>query len=112
MPKPKTKHFPAAKIWKEDDPALVGQSDRTHLIRRLHSALADPTDRTPYPAAPLPGSDIADSCAYWETAYYLMTYLLGWSNPAAGLVWFHNKNQDDRGDKLLGLLRDVWNNDG
>ncbi len=71
MPKPMTRHFSAAKIWKEDDPALVGQSDRTYLIRRLHSALADPTGGTPYPAAPPPGSDIADSCAYWETAYYL-----------------------------------------
>ena len=112
MLKPRLRHFVADRIPSYANPAYVGQPDRTFLIRQLHAALADPTGRTSLPALPPPGAVREDSCAYWETALYLTTYLLGWRNHAAGLVWFYERGLDPGEDQILRLLRDVWNSEG
>ena len=112
MPKPRLRHFAAARISSQPNPAYVGPPNSTFLIRQLHDALADPTGRTSLPAAPPAGAALEDSCAYWEAALYLATYLLGWRNNAAGLAWFYSRGLDPGDDKLLGLLRDVWNSEG
>lgn len=105
-------HFPSDRVPNLDDPGLIGQPRRTYLIRQLHTLLANPTGPAAWPAPPPPGADLEDSCAYWETALYLMVYLLGWRRPAAGLVWFYEREMADDGDRLLRALRQVWNSDG
>ena len=112
MLKPRLRHFVATRIPSSPNPAYVGQPGRTFLIRQLHAALADPTERTSLPALPPKSAAREDSCAYWEAALYLTTYLLGWRNHAAGLVWFYERNLNPGGDALLALLREVWNSEG
>lgn len=91
---------------------LVEDPHWTALIPYLHAALANPDANLPMPAAPPLGADLFDYCAYWETCVYLMTALLGWSNPANGLLWFYRNGMDDGGDPRLRLLREVWNSHG
>lgn len=108
----RVQHLPSNRVSERHDPSLIGPPRRTYLIRRVHELLANPEQPGRWPAAPPPGADLQDSCAYWETALYLMTCLLGWRNPAAGLVWFYERALDDAGDPVLRVLRDVWNNEG
>jgi hypothetical protein len=88
--------------------ALVGQFEWCHLIPQLHSALANPDAATELPEYN-PDAQIYESCAYWETAVYLLHYLIGWSDPGAGLQWWYASGQEDYGDPRLQLLKKVWN---
>src|SRR5690606_12381850 len=46
-------------------------------------------------------------CAYWEAAAYLLTYLLGWRDPGAGLRWWYEAWQPTE-DLRLAVLRTCW----
>lgn len=69
--------------------------------------LIDPVCRNLYPTIPV-RSGIFDTCAYWETLYYLFTAILGWQQLDKGLAWWYEKEKDDMGDICLSLVRDIW----
>jgi hypothetical protein len=62
-----------------------------------------------FPAEPTEPNEPFDAVAYWESACYLMMALLGWTNPAKGLLWWYNHKQDTYDDIRLALLKDIWN---
>lgn len=52
------------------------------------------------------------ACAYWETAYYLLRRLLGWSDVGLGLQWWFAEGKPELGDARLTLLSRVFAADG
>jgi len=81
----------------------------------LHRALANPDAETECPDMPgLSCGEDHDQEAiyYWEGAYYLLVYLLGWSNPAKGLHWLYGQAAAEKDNPVLHLLRSVYDNNG
>lgn len=77
------------------------------LIQVLHRLISDPEhiDFTEEP------DELFDIIGYWECACYLMIVLLGWTNPAKGLLWWYKGKQDTYNDIRLRLLKEIWNKD-
>jgi hypothetical protein len=76
------------------------------LIPAIHRVLNDPED-TEFPLMPDEHGDGA--IIYWEGACYVMLGLLGWTNPAKGLLWWYDQKQNTLGDKRLSALNELWN---
>ena len=95
----------------QDDPTLVGQAEWCHLIPSLHLALANRSAVVEMPQIDR-RMELKEACAYWETAVYLLRFLLGWRDPGTGLQWWYANNQDNLGDPRLILLEQVWNSEG
>jgi len=91
--------------------ALVEQIEWCRLVPSLHAVLADPEGRHPLPRYD-PRWNLAQACAFWETAVYLLRFLLGWSDPGKGLSWWYQRDFDDQGDMRLKVLREVWCTNG
>jgi hypothetical protein len=49
-----------------------------------------------------------DWTAVWETPYYILHTLLGWSDPAKGLLWWYRNDFRDHGDRRLQILKDLY----
>jgi hypothetical protein len=96
---------PSAAAW------VDGQPEWCALVPALHAILADPGGTHPFPRYD-PRWSLRQACAYWETAVYLMRFLLGWSDPARGLSAWYRQGQEDQGDARLRVLRDVWCTEG
>jgi hypothetical protein len=95
----------------QDDPTLVGQAEWCHLIPTLHRILANPSEAVEMPQI-YKHMKFSEACAYWETAVYLLRFLLDWRDPGTGLQWWYRNNQEDLGDPRLTLLNQVWNSEG
>jgi hypothetical protein len=81
----------------------------------LHRSLANPGEECECPDMPtLSAGEDQDQEAilYWEGAYYLMVYLLGWSNPAKGLHWLYSQEKNDADKPVLELLRAIYDSSG
>jgi hypothetical protein len=101
--------WPADLTWEGVNPAtLVGQADWCFLIPHLHRALASAGDVVRFPRLAKDCS-LTQACAYWETAVYLLNYLLGWRRAGEGLRRWYRAGRDDHGDDRLRLLQAVWN---
>lgn len=103
-----TAPWPAEHRQDLDDPRLVGQSDRCWLIPLLHSTLAAPSGVHRWPHYNKV-TGLSDACAYWETAYYLLGVLLGWSDVGLGLKRLYDGKRPAVESPHLDLLEQVWN---
>jgi hypothetical protein len=91
----------------EDDPSLVGQHNWCFLIPRLHAALANPRADVTFPR--LAHTDDNEPVhAFWETALYMLHFLLGWADPGRGLEWWYRGGRKGLGDPCLSVLRRIW----
>ena len=102
---------PRRELPSQDDPSLMGQAEWCHLIPSLHRLLSNPTTIVEMPQIERRIS-LVDACAYWETAMYLLRFLLGWRDPGAGLQWWYRNDMEDLGDPRLVLLKQIWNSEG
>ena len=96
-----------------DDPASVTGSSWGASIPALHRVLANPSGNEEFPVPPVrpTDDDLFTHCDYWETALYLLTFLLGWSNPAAGLRWWYEAGRPTD-DLRLAVLDRLWRFEG
>jgi len=97
------------------DPSLVDGTRDSAFIPYLHRALANAEGATEVPVMPRrPWLDesFRDVIAYWEGAYYALLYLLGWSNPAQGLLWFYQNGKQPLGEPVLEAIKAIWDNEG
>ncbi|TAJ16241.1 MAG: hypothetical protein EPO65_13615 [Dehalococcoidia bacterium] len=97
----------------QSDPASVTGSSWGASIPALHRVLANPTGNEAFPVPPIrpTDDDLFTHCDYWETALYLLTFLLGWSNPAAGLRWWYAEGRPTD-DLRLAVLDRLWRFEG
>jgi hypothetical protein len=101
--------WPDDAVFAESDPALPGERWWTCLIPRLHRALASHSEVVHFPRF-RPGFDHNEACAYWETALYLLTRLVGWEQSHLGeaLRWWYRAGRPTMNDPRLELLKAVW----
>ncbi len=85
----------------------VGQWEWTNLIPSLHRILANPAEEVRFPAFRR-DFEHEEACGYWETAWYLMRRLMGWTHPGLGLRWWYSAGKPDCGDPRLRLLADLF----
>src|SRR5690606_10224401 len=92
-----------------NDPASIDHSPWSAFIPALHRVLANPTGNEGLPVPPVRPREepLFTNCAYWEAAAYLLTYLLGWRDPGAGLRWWYEAGQPTE-DLRLAVLRTCW----
>lgn len=76
----------------------------------MHAVLADPHAGRRLPRHPSPTAPHQAYMAYWLPPLYLMTYLLGWTRPDIGLMWWSDVRRPVECD-LLGVLRH-WDSRG
>lgn len=81
------------------------------MFPAVHRALASQNENHAFPIFQNM-SNLYDQCAYWEAASYLIHALLGWSDPAKGVFWLINHQEQARNDVRLNLLLDAWNSHG
>lgn len=84
------------------------------LFPVVHQALANPKGKFYFPNFTTePDFEFNfNACAYWEAASYIVHILLGWSDPAKGVYWLLNNQDQASQDLRLKLLLDVWNSSG
>lgn len=75
-------------------------------IPAVFRALADPQLR---PAVPRPLTGQLDqACAHWGALNYVLSSLLGWSDPGRGLAWWYAAGKPVDDSPVLSLVREVW----
>lgn len=92
-------------------PDMVGQWEWCRLIPDLHRILANPDGGHGFPRF-RKDMDLGQSCAYWETAYYLLRRLLGWRDIGLGLQWWFSAGKPTLDDVRLTALKRIWDDDG
>jgi hypothetical protein len=96
-----------------NDPSMLSESYHWCVhIPRIHHALANPQAEVEFPAMPREDLDVLYFCAYWEPANYIMFFLLGWTQPGKGLLWWYKNNKETFGDARLQLLKTIWDYEG
>jgi len=63
-----------------------------------------PTAAMQYAANP----QALDWQSVWDTPYYLLHTLLGWSDPALGLLWWYRAGLPELGDRRLAVLKAIY----
>ena len=79
-------------------------------IPLLHRIVADPLLRESFPILS-DRFEHSETCAYWETLYYLLTALFGWQRFDKGLDWWYSVNKADQKEPLLRLIQELWDNE-
>ena len=102
---------PSRELPSQDDSSLVGQAEWCYLLPSLHRLLSNPIAIVEMPKVERRIS-IMEACAYWETAMYLLRFLLGCRDSGSGLQWWYRTDTEDFGDQRLVLLKQFWNSEG
>lgn len=92
------------RTFKEKYPRRFTEEGDSWLVLDVHRVVSSPADAD----FPEMSSELHDAIAYWEGACYLMTAILGWSNPGKGLLWWYEQDKDTIDDPRLAILKELW----
>lgn len=84
------------------------------IVPLAHQIITNPTAHHRFPCIPTGDGDDAfyATIRYWDSCYYYLRVILGWSDPAAGMFWyFENKNSDVE-DYRIEILKCLWDYEG